>query len=137
MSEKDVVPSVPSFEESRISKKNTSRSKKAGIIFPVARIFRNLKKGGYADRVGAGAPVYLAAVIEYLVAEVIELAGNATHDSKKVRIMPRHIMLAVRNDEELNKLLQNVTIASSGVIPDIEKILLPKKTRKTGESEEV
>jgi hypothetical protein len=66
----------------------------------------------YAERIGAGAPVYLAAVLEYLAAELLELAGNAARDNKKNRIIPRHIQLAVRNDEELSKLLGNVTIAS-------------------------
>lgn len=59
-----------------------------------------------------GAPVYLAAVLEYLCAEILELAGNAARDNKKSRIVPRHITLAVKNDEELNKLLGDVTIAS-------------------------
>ena len=52
-----------------------SRSSKAGLQFPVGRIHRYLK--GSAPRIGAGAPVYLAAVLEYLCAEILELAGNA------------------------------------------------------------
>ncbi|CAB1110357.1 unnamed protein product [Ectocarpus sp. CCAP 1310/34] len=109
-------------------KKSTTRSAKAGLQFPVGRVGRFLKKGKYASRVGAGAPVYLAAVLEYLTAEVLELAGNAARDNKKARIIPRHIQLAVRNDEELNKLLGEVTIASGGVLPNIHAVLLPKKT---------
>jgi histone H2A len=114
--------------------KAVSRSSKAGLQFPVGRIARYLKKGKYAERVGAGAPVYLAAVLEYLAAEVLELAGNAAKDNKKTRIIPRHIQLAVRNDEELNKLMANTVIASGGVLPNINQNLLP--SGKKGEKEE-
>ena len=107
--------------------KAQSRSSRAGLQFPVGRIARYLKQGKFAERVGAGAPVYLAAVLEYLAAEVLELAGNAAKDNKKTRIIPRHIQLAVRNDEELNKLMANTTIASGGVLPNINTNLLQKK----------
>ncbi|KAK3023462.1 hypothetical protein RJ639_044842, partial [Escallonia herrerae] len=109
-------------------KKAVTKSVKAGLQFPVGRIARFLKKGRYAQRTGGGAPIYLAAVLEYLAAEVLELAGNAARDNKKTRINPRHVQLAVRNDEELGKLLQGVTIASGGVLPNINPVLLPKKT---------
>ena len=71
--------------------KAKSRSSRAGLQFPVGRIHRLLRKGNYAERVGAGAPVYLAAVMEYLAAEVLELAGNAARDNKKTRIIPRYV----------------------------------------------
>ena len=116
----------------RGGKKGVSRSSKAGLQFPVGRISRYLKKGRYAARVGSGAPVYLAAVLEYLTAEILELAGNAARDNKKSRIIPRHVQLAVRNDEELNKLLGGVTIASGGVLPNIHSVLLPKSKGKKG-----
>jgi len=106
-----------------------TRSFRAGLQFPVGRIHRHLKQGRYAARIGAGAPVYLAAVLEYLVAEILELAGNASRDNNRIRIIPRHIQLAVRNDEELNKLLQDVTIANGGVIPNIHSVLIPKKSK--------
>ncbi|KAF7401542.1 hypothetical protein HZH68_007362 [Vespula germanica] len=115
---------------SKVKGKAKSRSNRAGLQFPVGRIHRLLRKGNYAERVGAGAPVYLAAVMEYLAAEVLELAGNAARDNKKTRIIPRHLQLAIRNDEELNKLLSGVTIAQGGVLPNIQAVLLPKKTEK-------
>ncbi|XP_069059260.1 late histone H2A.1 [Pleurodeles waltl] len=116
-----------------------TRSSRAGLQFPVGRIHRLLKKGHYAERVGSGAPVYLAAVLEYLTAEVLELAGNAARDNKRSRIVPRHLQLAVRNDEELNKLFAGVTIAEGGVLPNIQAQLLPKKTAKasTGEPKDI
>ena len=105
----------------KTGKKAVSRSAKAGLQFPVGRIARYLKAGKYATRVGAGAPVYLAAVLEYLAAEVLELAGNAARDNKKSRIIPRHITLAVRNDEELNKFLSGVTVAAGDLLVTLEQ----------------
>lgn len=113
-------------------KASTSSSSKAGLQFPVGRIGRYLRQGKYATRMGAGAPVYLAAVLEYLCAEILELAGNAARDNKKSRIVPRHLTLAIKNDEELNKLLGGVTIASGGVLPNIHAVLLPKKVATSG-----
>ena len=114
--------------------KSLSRSSRAGLQFPVGRIHRFLRKGNYAKRVGAGAPVYMAAVMEYLAAEILELAGNAARDNKKTRIIPRHLQLAIRNDEELNKLLAGVTIAQGGVLPNIQAVLLPKKSEKASKA---
>ena len=113
---------------SKLKSKPKSRSSRAGLQFPVGRVHRLLRTGNYSQRVGAGAPVYMAAVLEYLSAEVLELAGNAARDNKKSRIIPRHLQLAIRNDEELNKLLGGVTIAQGGVLPNIQAVLLPKKT---------
>ena len=92
---------------SKVKGKAKSRSSRAGLQFPVDRIHRLLRKGNYAEHVGAGAPVYLAAVMEYLTAEVLEWAGNAALYNQETRIIPHHLQLAISNDEELNKLLNN------------------------------
>lgn len=115
----------------KVKGKSVPRSARAGLQFPVGRISRFLRKGRYAQRIGGGAAVYLGAVMEYLAAEILELAGNAARDNKKTRIIPRHIQLAVRNDEELNKLLSEVTIAQGGVLPNIHAVLLPKTGKKS------
>merc|ERR1712216_625761 len=105
----------------------TSRSARAGITFPVGRVARYMRNGRYTARVGAGAPVYVAAVMEYLCAEVLELAGNAAKDNRRQRVTPRFILLAVRNDEELSNFFANATVAQGGVLPHIHPSLLPKR----------
>ncbi|XP_015890600.3 histone H2A.1 [Ziziphus jujuba] len=82
------------------------------LQFPVGWIARFLKKGRYAHHTSTGALIYLLVVLEYLATEVLELAGNAACDNKKNRINPRDMLLAVKNDDELGKSLQGVTIAS-------------------------
>ncbi|XP_059967366.1 histone H2A type 1-A-like [Mesoplodon densirostris] len=108
--------------------KAKSRSSRAGLQFPVGRVHHLLHKGNYVEQIGARALVYLAAVLEYLTAEVLELAGSGAHDKKKMSIIPRHLQPAIRNDKELNKLLGGVTITQGGVLPNIQAVLLPQKT---------
>lgn len=89
-------------------KDRMSRSAKAGLQFPVSRVHRYLRQTTHHFRIASGAPVYQAAVMEYLTAEILELAGNAARDNKKSRIIPRHILLAVANDEELHRVSKTV-----------------------------
>ena len=104
---------------------------RAGLAFPVAKFMRRMRRSKVADRVGKTAPVFMAAVLEYLTAEVIELAGNAAKDNKRKRILPRHIMMAVRGDDELSIITADVIFPACGVLPHIHPILVPlKKTKK-------
>ena len=98
-----------------------------------------MKLGRFADRIGGGAPVYLAATLQYITSELIELASNEAVNQKKQRITPRHVMLAIRNDLELNKLIGSKgDFANAGVVPNIAKALLPsgKKGKKSVEDDE-
>lgn len=110
-----------------------SRGQRAGLLFPVTRVETVMMELATVRRKGAGAAVYLAAVLEYICAEILELGGNAARDSKKVRITPRHLKLAILNDEEFRKLFKGVVL-SGGVIPHIIGKLLPKK-KDEGETE--
>merc|ERR1712119_203464 len=118
------------FGIGKSKKSPQSRSARAGLQFPVGRIHRFLKSRVSSNsRVGATSAVYTAAILEYLTAEVLELAGNACKDLKKQRIAPRHLQLAIRGDEELDTLIK-ATIAGGGVIPHIHKALIMKSNKK-------
>ncbi len=108
------------------SDKAVSRMTMAGLVFPIPRVERIMRQLSNADRLGKTASVYMAAVLEYINAEILELAGNAAHDLKKKRISPRHMTLAIMNDIELNNLFCNVTLGG-GVLPNISAKLIGKR----------
>eukprot|EP00008_Paramoeba_atlantica_P000854 CAMPEP_0201501028 /NCGR_PEP_ID=MMETSP0151_2-20130828/83363_1 /ASSEMBLY_ACC=CAM_ASM_000257 /TAXON_ID=200890 /ORGANISM="Paramoeba atlantica, Strain 621/1 / CCAP 1560/9" /LENGTH=132 /DNA_ID=CAMNT_0047894503 /DNA_START=719 /DNA_END=1117 /DNA_ORIENTATION=- len=114
-----------------------SRGAKTGLIFPVGRIGSMLRRGRYTKRVASAAPVYLAAVLEYLTAELLELSGKVAGQHHKKRITPRAVTLAVRHDEELSQLLSNVTFTQGGVLPNLHDMLKKKKASRKASSQQV
>ena len=119
-----------------------SNSSRCDLIFPVGRCQRLIKQGRYATQVGVGAGIFSAAVLEYLTCEILELAGNAAEEHKKKTIAPRHLQLAIRNDEELNKVMAMSTIAMGGVLPNVQGFLFGKhgkagKTAVTSATQEM
>merc|ERR1711920_936359 len=68
------------------SSRAVSRSAKAGLQFPVGRIARYLKKGRWATRIGAGAPVYCAAVLEYLALRFSNLQATLLKTTRRAEL---------------------------------------------------
>ncbi|RNA39158.1 core histone macro- isoform X2 [Brachionus plicatilis] len=109
-------------------RRRTSKSIKAGITFPVTRFHRKLKSlPQMPHRIYQNASVYLSATIEYLIAEILELGGNAARDNSRARISPRHLMLAIKTDSELEQLFKKCILPGSGVIPSISSALIQNK----------
>ncbi|CAF1094007.1 unnamed protein product [Adineta ricciae] len=113
-------------------RKRITVSRRSGLIFPVSRIHRAVKSlPNVPNRVSKGASIYLTAIVEYLTAELLELAGNAAKDCRRTRISPRHILLGYAHDEELNKVLRNCVLPQGGVLPNIHNVLFPTITNQT------
>lgn len=118
-----------------VEKKKTSRSKKLELNFPVGRIGRMLKNGRYSKRVGATAPICVAAILEFLCVELLDNCAKIAVDEKRLRIVPRDMLTYVREDEYFAELFKGVTLSNAGVIPHIHSALLPKSSgKKSAES---
>ena len=121
----------PTVVKRKLNKKAVSSSTRAGLVFPCARMTRKIRSLSRVKRTSPTAGIYMAAVLEYLTAEVMELCGNVARDRKRARVTPRHLMLAIRNDAELDKLVGNrCIIPEAGVLQNIHNVLIPKKTKK-------
>jgi histone H2A len=117
-------------------KETVSASTRADTLYPVGRLNRYLKQGRYAERTGSSAGAFMAAVLEYITAEILELAGDLCLEQKKKIIMPKHINLGIRSDEELNKLMTNTTITEGSMHYHVEDALLKgKKNKKSSDDE--
>lgn len=90
----------------------------------MSRIARFLKSGLYSAKVSLSSSIYLCAVLEYLSTELLELAGNAAKEHRKTRITPRHLLLAIRNDSEMDRFVAGATIKEGGALPGIHEQLL-------------
>jgi histone H2A len=108
----------------KASMKKTTKSKKAGLVFPVARFKTILKNRGF--RIGEDAPVFLAGVMEYITSEILELAGNSAKDNRKTIITSRHLQLGSMGDEALNGLFGRLNLTGGGVVPHIHAALRPR-----------
>ena len=106
------------LQSSRMSSR-TTLSARSGLIFPVRKLIKKLKKRTML-RIWINSAVYLASVIEYLVSEILDLSGQITKKAKKKIIQPNHINGALKCDQELNQLTKDA------VLPKVSKIPLIK-----------
>lgn len=96
--------------------RDTTREKRAGVIFRIPRCSRALRHLDNYKRISDKTPVYLAAVLEHVTSRVLRQAGEQATSNKKSRIKPRHLLLAIHGDNDLRALYHNV-ILSGGVVP--------------------
>uniref|UniRef100_F7FQZ2 Histone H2A n=1 Tax=Ornithorhynchus anatinus TaxID=9258 RepID=F7FQZ2_ORNAN len=126
---------VPSAEGSpsgpRRSGPRRSRSSRAQLRFSVSLVDRFLRRGRYSRRVAEGTPVFLAAVLEYLTAELLELAGHTAGAHRRQRIAPVHLRQAVRDDPELDRLFGDIVSSPGAGLPRLHSALLKPWTVRT------
>ena len=116
-----------------ISNNGGSRQGKAGIIFPLSISEKFLRNFGYSKiMVAKSAPIFLAAVLEYFVAEILISATKSAIDNNRIRITIRDLQLSVSNDIEFSLLFNklNLSFIGGGVVPFIHPCLLTKKPHK-------
>ncbi len=121
---------TPKKSAAKKGAKSAGSAKKSGLIFPAGRVGSMLRKGRFARRVSRSAGVFLAATLEFLTQELLELSSKTVAAGAK-RISPRSILLAVRHDADLGSLLNNVTISRGGVAAStVSKVEKKKKASK-------
>jgi histone H3 len=112
----------------------SSRQDKAGIIFSPSIAEKFLRQFGMSKcMISKQAPIFFAACLEYISAEILDLAITSSFESKHVRITIRDLFLAVNRDKELGKLfnMMKISFLGGGVLQEIRPELLnPKKPRK-------
>lgn len=110
-------------------RKPKRRAARAGLNFPIARVKKIMRTGGYAPKFSGNTDLYLAAIVEYVVSEILQGAGEIARNSKRARLNPRALQLCIQNDADLASLLKGRNIREGGVLPYIDERLLPKKRK--------
>ena len=112
-----------------------TKSSQTGLVFLIGRVKRYLQT--YSERISDTAAIYFTGVLEYICAEMLENTGRITKDFNKKIIIPRHINLFIKDDEEIDELLSDVTIPSVGVRTYIHKTLFQPKYKDKNKSNSV
>lgn len=87
----------------RLENKKGSQTRRSNLTFPVP-FFKNLLNSTLRTRVSWDAAAYLTAVVEYVGAEILELATNECRNEKLRRVSPRHVLIAIRRDVDFSEM---------------------------------
>ncbi|KAM6211285.1 histone H2A-like [Sarcoramphus papa] len=118
--------------EAKAKKSRSSRSSRAGLLFPVSRVDRQLRRGRFAERFGARAPVYLAAVLQWVTHKTMDVAGKISKKSKQQRISPSHLQTAMQKSSVLKQLLQGGVPRCRGrAVPKSQRVASSSKKKTT------
>ena len=90
-------------------------SERAGLKFPASRIRRYLRKGQFNKRLRVRSAIYITAILEYVVGEILQLAVRFASLEQRTDVTPRDIMLALKADKELQQLMKNAAIKGAGI----------------------
>nr|XP_010968652.1 histone H2A-Bbd type 1-like [Camelus bactrianus] len=109
-----------SWSSHRRRRHSLSRSTGAELQCPVSRLDRLLRLGPNAQRLSSSTPIFLAGILEYLTAHILDLAGVEARSSHDVRITPEHVQRALDNHEYLSRLFQ------PGAFPRVSAMPVPE-----------
>eukprot|EP00092_Neocalanus_flemingeri_P067452 GFUD01082337.1.p1 GENE.GFUD01082337.1~~GFUD01082337.1.p1 ORF type:complete len:177 (-),score=56.75 GFUD01082337.1:300-830(-) len=128
-----IAPALVPAEGSNKTKSKAANmtNKNTGLVFNCYSLRRRMRAARVGRFIRPTSVVYMGAVLEYIMAEVLELAGNCARDSKRKTVKPRHIMMAVQMDDELKPLFSDVILPGGGVVPGVHSCLLGKKDQAT------
>ncbi|XP_015727731.1 late histone H2A.2.2-like [Coturnix japonica] len=116
-------------QEAKAKKSRSSRSSRAGLLFPVSRIERQLRRGQFAERFGACAPVYLAAVLQWVTQKIMDMAGKISKKSNQQCISPQHLQMSVKSSSILKHLLGSEPEYHGGDVPQSQCTALSKRKK--------
>lgn len=120
---------MPPTETAEKKKRGVRQSARAGLQLPVGRVRAKLRADGLARKISEKSAVYLTAVMEYMAAELFEIAGNEAKSAGAKRVNPQHLNLAIRNDEELSSFFGRSTFQNGGVVPRHRPEIVPRRLR--------
>ena len=91
-----------------------SKSTRAGLQFPVGRIHGHMKRMRKGLQTSSTASVAFAAVLEYTLAELFDIAAVDVRNNKRKRITAVNLNNAIHADDELKALFGRYLIAQGG-----------------------